>query len=193
MLIYLRVLKESFVFAVSALRNNKLRTLLSLVGVTIGIFSIIAILAAVDSLKKEIEGTMSGLDSQTAIVSKFSFGPTDIPRWRWEQFPEITYDEFQYLERNFPYSAASTFTVSVPNESIKYEANQVDNVPVSAVTDDYYNIEELRLEEGRFFNASESHSGSHVAVVGYEVAIKLFGEPHLAIGKTIRLYGRKFT
>jgi len=56
MLIYLRVLKESFYFAISALVNNKLRTFLSLLGVTIGIFSIIAVLAAVDSLKNEIEG-----------------------------------------------------------------------------------------------------------------------------------------
>ena len=55
MLIYLRVLKESFNFAINALRNNKLRTFLSLVGVTIGIFSIIAILAAVDSLKKKLK------------------------------------------------------------------------------------------------------------------------------------------
>ena len=59
MLIYLRILKESFNFAINALKNNKLRTLLSLVGVTIGIFSIIAVLAAVDSLKKEIEGSIN--------------------------------------------------------------------------------------------------------------------------------------
>ncbi|MEM7187750.1 MAG: ABC transporter permease, partial [Bacteroidota bacterium] len=63
MIIYLRVLKESFGFAINALRNNKLRTFLSLLGVTIGIFSIIAVLAAVDSLKKEIEGQISGLDN----------------------------------------------------------------------------------------------------------------------------------
>jgi len=53
MLLYLRLLKESFLFAMNALRNNKLRTMLSLLGVTIGIFSIIAVLAAVDSLDKK--------------------------------------------------------------------------------------------------------------------------------------------
>ena len=54
MLVYLRLLKESFSFALNALRNNKLRTFLSLLGVTVGIFSIIAVLAAVDSLDKTI-------------------------------------------------------------------------------------------------------------------------------------------
>ena len=192
MLIYLRVLKESFQFAINALRNNKLRTFLSLVGVTIGIFSIIAVLAAVDSLKKEIEGTISGLDKSTIVLVRFSFGPTDVPRWKWEQFPDVTYDEYQYLERNLNQIEAATFTLNVPSENIKYEDNQVDKVAVGAVTDKYYQIEDLHLEEGRFFNESESNSGSNVIVLGYEIANKLFGNAADAIGKSVRVYGRRF-
>lgn len=192
MLIYLRVLKESFNFALNALRNNKLRTFLSLVGVTIGIFSIIAVLAAVDSLKREIEGSISGLDNSTIIIMRYSFGPTEIPRWKWQQFPDVTYEEYQHLERNMPNLEAATFTLNVPNESIKYEDNQVDNVPIGAVTDSYYDIEALKLEEGRFFNASESNSGSMIVVLGYEIAQQLFAGSANAIGKEVRIYGRKF-
>ncbi len=193
MLIYLRVLKESFNFAISALKNNKLRTFLSLVGVTIGIFSIIAVLAAVDSLKKEIEGSISGLDNKTIIIMRVNFGPTDVPQWKWEQFPDVTFEEYQYLERSVPNIEAITYTLNVPNETIKYEENQVVNVPIGAVTDSYYNIENLKLAEGRFFNASESNSGSHVVVLGDEIANKLFGGGAQAIGKKVRIYGRKFT
>lgn len=193
MLIYLRVLKESFNFALNALTNNKLRTFLSLVGVTIGIFSIIAVLAAVDSLKKEIEGSISGLDNSTIVIMRVNFGPTDIPQWKWQQFPDVTYEEYQYLERNTPNLDYATFTLNVPNETVKYEDNQVDNVPVGAVTDSYYFIETLKFDEGRFFNASESNSGSMVVVLGNEIANKLFGGSANAIGKKVRIYGRKFS
>ncbi|MGO3182381.1 MAG: ABC transporter permease [Aequorivita sp.] len=192
MLIYLRVLKESFNFAINALRNNKLRTFLSLVGVTIGIFSIIAVLAAVDSLKKEIQGSMSGLDNSTIIVMRFKFGPTEVPRWKWQQFPDVTFDEYQYIERNTPNLAEATFTLGVPNESVKYEDKQVDNVPIGAVTESYYYIESLKLAEGRFFNGSESNSGAMVVVLGDEIANQLFGGSANAIGKVVRIYGRKF-
>lgn len=192
MLIYLRVLKESFNFAINALRNNKLRTFLSLVGVTIGIFSIIAVLAAVDSLKKEIEGSMSGLDNSTIIIMRFNFGPTEIPRWKWQQFPNVTYDEYQYIERSTPNLAEATFTLGVPNESVKYEDKQVNNVPIGAVTESYYYIESLKLSQGRFFNGSESNSGAMVVVLGDEIANQLFGGSANAIGKEVRIYGRKF-
>ena len=78
MLVYLRLLKESFSFAMNALRNNKLRTLLSLLGVTIGIFSIIAVLAAVDSLDRKITKDLSSLDKNTIYLMKFLNPPPRI-------------------------------------------------------------------------------------------------------------------
>ncbi|MDC0007434.1 ABC transporter permease, partial [Winogradskyella sp.] len=96
MFLYLRLFKESFSFAFNALRNNKLRTFLSLLGVTIGIFSIIAVLAAVDSLDKQIKSQLNSLDSNTMYLASFSFGPTDVPRWKREQFDEISFNEYKH-------------------------------------------------------------------------------------------------
>ena len=100
MLVYLRLLKESFGFAINALTNNKLRTLLSLLGVTIGILSIIAVLAAVDSLDRKITKDLSSLDKNTIYLMRFSFGPSDIPQWKREQFPNVKFDEYTNLKES---------------------------------------------------------------------------------------------
>tara|TARA_R110002124_G_scaffold99337_1_gene245350 strand:+ start:88393 stop:89646 length:1254 start_codon:yes stop_codon:yes gene_type:complete len=193
MLIYLRVLKESFNFAINALKNNKLRTFLSLLGVTIGIFSIIAILSAVDSLKREIEGSLSGLDKNTIIIMRFPFTSTDIPQWKWRQFPDVKYDEYQYLKRTVPNLEAASFALNLSPEVIKYENNTVSNVNMAAITHEYADIEELQIEHGRFFNESESNNGSPLLIIGNEIANSLFGSAELALGKKVRLYGRRFT
>ncbi|MFD2822066.1 ABC transporter permease [Lacinutrix iliipiscaria] len=192
MLMYLRLFKESFSFAINALKNNKLRTFLSLLGVTIGIFSIIAVLAAVDSLKKDIKGSISSLDNSTLYIMRFSFGPSDIPQWKRQQFPDVTYEEFQFIEDRIPDVEAASYTLNVKQETIKYDGNTVENVEIGAVTSGYYDIESLQIAEGRFFNASESNSGSPVVVLGDEIAKSLFGQFD-PIGKIVRLYGRKFT
>lgn len=192
MLIYLRVLKESLAFAVNALRNNMLRTFLSLLGVTIGIFSIIGVLAAVDSLKAEVMSSLSSLDNSTIILMKYSFGPSEIPQWKREQFPDMSYEEYQFIKRDVPGVAAASFQLSVGQESVKYEDKIVTSVNVVPETEGYYNIEALQLGEGRFFNESESNSGSPVAVLGSEIAEGLFGGAD-PIGKEVRLYGIRFT
>ncbi len=192
MLIYLRVLKESLAFAINALRNNILRTMLSLLGVTIGIFSIIGVLAAVDSLKAEIKGSLSSLDNSTMILMRFSFGPSEIPQWKREQFPDVTYDEYQFIRREVPNVEAASFQLNVGAETVKYRDKIVTGVNITPVSEGYYNIEALQFAEGRFFNESEANSASPVAILGDEIADGLFGNAD-PIGKEIRLYGQRFT
>jgi len=193
MLIYLRVLKESFYFAINALTNNKLRTFLSLLGVTIGIFSIISVLAAVDSLKKEIKGSISSLDNSTIFLGRHSFGPTEVPIWKREQFPDVTFEEYQYLKKTLPNLNAASYTLNVQSETVKYDKKSVGNVEIGAVTEEYYEIESLKIAQGRFFNEAESSSGTPVVVLGDEIASTLFESSEASIGKKVRMYGRKFT
>jgi putative ABC transport system permease protein len=192
MLLYLRLLSESFSFAINALRNNKLRTLLSLLGVTIGIFSIIAVLAAVDSMDKKIKEDLSDMDMNTIYLMNFSFGPSEVPRWKREQFPKVTYDEFEFLKKSIPSIDKISFNFFARNESVKFESKTVNSIRVKPSTEDFFDIEPIKIETGRLFNAAESNSGSPVIVIGSEVANGLF-ENTDPIGKKIRLYGQKFT
>ena len=192
MLVYLRLLKESFRFALNALRNNKLRTLLSLLGVTIGIFSIIAVLAAVDSLDRKIKKDLSSLDKNTIYLMRFSFGPSEIPQWKREQFPNVKYDEYEYLKGSMNDVNQMAFQFFVNRESIKYQSATVSDINVVPVSHEFIEIEGLEFDEGRFYNESESNSGSAVIVLGNEITSGLF-EGANPIGKNIRLYGQRFT
>ncbi|MBV7269964.1 ABC transporter permease [Winogradskyella luteola] len=192
MLIYLRVLKESFSFALNALRKNKLRTFLSLLGVTVGIFSIIAVLAAVDSLDRNIKESLSSLDSNTMYLSRISFAPTDVPRWKREQFEDISYNEYKHLKSSLSDAKHVAFQLFVRRENIRYEAELVSSVNTVVVSHEFTDIQVLEFEKGRFYNESESNSGKAVVVIGSSIAKSLFGDLE-PIGKKVRIYGQKFT
>jgi len=191
MLVYLRLLKESFSFAMNALRSNKLRTLLSLLGVTIGIFSIIAVLAAVDSLDRKISKDLSSLDKNTIYLLKFSFGPTDIPQWKREQFPNVKYAEYIYMKGVMTNTEQLGYQIFTRRESIKYDSNIASDVNIVPVSHEFIDIQGLEFEKGRFYNESEANSGSAVIVLGSEIA-KLLFEDAEPIGKNVRLYGQRF-
>lgn len=176
----------------NALRNNKLRTMLSLLGVTIGIFSIIAVLAAVDSLDKKIKNDLSTLDKNTIYLTSQSFGPTDVPRWKREQFPEVNYEEFQYLKSNLNNVENLCFQYFAGTQSIKQESKTVTGVNVVPVTFEFADIQRMEIDNGRFFTEPESNNGSAVVVLGYDIAKSLFDDFD-PIGKTVRLYGQRFT
>lgn len=192
MLLYFRLLKESFSFAFNALKTNKLRTLLSLLGVTVGIFSIIAVLAAVDSMDKKIKDDLSDMDLNTIYLFNRSFGPSEIPRWKRDQFPNVTYEEYEYLKKSISDIDKISFNIFTRSENLKYGEKTVNSIRVNPSTSDIQYIQPIKVENGRFFNDSESNSGTAVIVIGSEVAAGLF--PTIdPIGKNIRLYGQKFT
>lgn len=192
MIVYIRLLKESFGFAMNALRNNKLRTFLSLLGVTIGIFSIIAVLAAVDSLDRKIKKDLSSLDSKTIFIFKYPFGPSNVPRWKIEQFPEMNYEEYLYLKNNCTKTGTLSYQYFTNNQNIKNESVTASSVSIRPCTFEYADIDLLELGEGRFFNESESNTGRNCIVLGYDIADALFSGSN-AINKEVRLYGQRFT
>jgi putative ABC transport system permease protein len=192
MLVYLRLLKESFGFAMNALTNNKLRTLLSLLGVTIGIFSIIAVLAAVDSLDRKISKDLSGLDKNTIYLIKFSFGPSEIPQWKRDQFPNVKYDEYTYMKGSMTNTDQMAYQIFTRKESIKYDSKTVSAINIVPVSHEFIDIQGLEFEKGRFYNESEANSGATVIVLGNEIAKSLFEDAE-PIGKNVRLYGKRFT
>jgi len=95
-MIFLKLFRESFLFAYDALRQNKLRTLLSLLGVTIGIFTIIAVFSAVDILRNNLQSSVDKLGNNSVYIGKWPWVMNDenFPWWKYMQRPTVRLNEF---------------------------------------------------------------------------------------------------
>ena len=192
MFIYLQLLKESFNFAIKSLRDNKLRTFLSLLGVTVGIFSIISVLAAVDSLNRSIQESLSGLDKNMINLSKYSFAPSSVPQWQRLSFPQVTYQEYEFLKRGLPNTEAVVYELFGLNSAVKYGGKTIPSMSVQATSAGVEQISDIRMGKGRFYNDAEANAGTAVTILGYEAAEQLFGEED-PLDKEIRVFGRRLT
>src|SRR5690625_3343599 len=120
MRVFFRVLQESLNFALNALRANRLRTFLSLLGVTFGIFSIVAVLAAVDSMKHEIVSSFEDMDSRTIFLSRMAFGQTDVPLWKRQQFEDISFDQYTSLQHTADVDEILCYNMLLPSLILLY-------------------------------------------------------------------------
>lgn len=189
-MLYLRLLKESLLFAVDSLVVNKLRTILSLLGITIGIFSMVSVFTMVDSLENNIRSSISSLGDNVIYVAKmpWNFDPNQ-PWWDYIRRPNPKLDEFRMLSKQVQNADALAMVVG-GNVTVKYKNNSMSNVEGNGVTDEYNQIWDLTIEKGRYITALESNNGRPVGVIGADVASSMFGTSD-PIGKKIKIKGRK--
>ncbi len=192
-MIFLRLLGESFSFAFSSLRQNKLRTFLSLIGITIGIMTIIGVFSAVDTLRNNLQSSVDKLGSNTIYIQKWpwEFGG-DYAWWKYMNRPVPTLRDFEKVKQRATNAEAVSYWVYAGNRTIKFKSNTVEGAQVSAVTHEYYKTWNFELEEGRYFSEAESKYGSAVAVIGHSIAEGLFPNQQAA-GKVANVMGRKVT
>lgn len=183
---------ESASFALEALRNNKLRTILSTLGITIGIFCIIMVLTMVESLERNVQNSVESLGKDVIFVEKWPwiFG-SDYKWWKFMNRPNTRLDELETIEAKASLASASALVVTLGNITVKYESNSVAGINVLGVSHDYDKIRSFNLYEGRYFTDNESRNGLPVAVLGYTIAQTLFPTSS-GIDKDILLKGRKY-
>ena len=167
---------------------NKLRTFLSLLGVMVGIFVISAVFAVVDSMEDNLMESFDMLDDDVFFIQKWpwSFGE-DYPWWKYVQRREPSIRDYKELESRLNLAEAVAFQMK-GMYSIKAGDNMMLNIPLAAVSHNYHEVISLNLGSGRLFNESESASGAPVAVIGNDVAEKLFGKVE-ALGKKLKVKG----
>lgn len=188
-----RIFFESVRQAFQQLSGNKLRTALSLSGITIGIFCVIMVLSAVDSLEANIQESFKQLGDDVVYVSKMPWGedPQRGNFWKYQRRPEFSYRDFEEIRDNVQSSSISTFTVFIGGSTVEYHTSNASNVFVVAVTPHYKDMFGLKFYKGRYFSPVEFQRGTNQIVIGYDVAQTLFRPSEDPIGKYIKIKGQR--
>jgi len=189
MFLFLRLIRESYLFAFQAIVVNKLRTFLSLLGITIGIFAVITVFTIVDSMEITIRKNIESLGNNVLFIQKWpwAFGG-DYPWWKYLNRPLPTNSEMNEMVKRSNGIDCATFMLSA-TKTVKHLDRSLDNVEVLCVSQDYDRVWTLNLGDGRYFTPNESGSGKNVAVIGSNIAETLF-ENVDPIGKQIKVFGR---
>ncbi|MDA0945515.1 MAG: hypothetical protein RLZZ314_1242 [Bacteroidota bacterium] len=187
-MLWFRLIRESLSFAWQAIWTNRLRTLLSLLGVMVGIFVISAVFTVVDSLESELRDTFNMLDDDVLFVTKWPWAAGgDYPWWKYVQRRPPSERDMELLVPRLSLASAAMFQTKAFLDA-ESGNNRMSGVVVGGGSHQYDQVISLNIEHGRYFTPSESAGGSPVAIVGYEIANQLFGK-HDAVGETFKIRG----
>ena len=189
MMLILRLIRESYFFAFQAIIVNRVRTILSLLGISIGIFCVISVFTVFDSMEYAIRKSIASLGSNVLYVQKWPWAMGgDYPWWKYWQRPECSLDDSREIEKRTNLAEAVSFMAQV-NKTVKYRNNYVENVGILGVSQDFDKVWNFELSDGRYFSPNESASGRNIAIIGADIGSNLFqeGDP---IGKKIKVLGR---
>ena len=187
----LTILWNSFKMAIGELKANKLRTFLSLFGITIGIFCIIGVLATIDSLQSKIKSDLSSFGNNSVYIDKWDYsGGPEYPWWKFVKRPSPKMEEMEFVKKKSTLASNMAFFMQT-QESFSYEDNILKGVNLYGVTPEYKNIQSFNIGYGRYFNESDFTRGVPYGVIGFKVAEELYGKADKGVGKTITYKGRK--
>ena len=189
-MLFIKLIIESFLMALHSVTVNKMRTILTLSGITIGIFAIISVFTVVDSLQSNIRENIASLGDNVIYIQKWPWSfDSDYKWWEYMKRPVPKISEYEEILKKAQTVDVATFSVSTGRQ-IKYGKNTFNDGGIWANTYEFNQIRSFEIEKGRYFSQYESNSGKNVALIGNKVYNELFenAEP---IDKFIKIEGRK--
>jgi putative ABC transport system permease protein len=191
-MVFLRLIKEGFFIAINSIVTNKLRTFLSLFGITVGIFAIISVFTVLDWMEGAIKDSIASLGDDVIYVQKmpWSFDP-NIAWWDIIMWPQPDKDDYEAIRKKSTRAETANYSVFF-NRTLKYRDSQVNNAVFWATTHEFENVRTFDIEEGRYFSPFESSTGKPVAIIGAVLAEEIFDRAS-PVGKEITIGGHKTT
>ncbi len=191
----LNIIGTGMVQAFKELKANKLRSTLSLTGITIGIFCIIAVFTVLDSLKRNIREEVATLGSDVIYINRWPWMDDggEYKWWEYWQRPSMSLSELRAVQDNVKEAGIATLQLSISGKTIKYNDNEVSGFAGYAVTQDFDKLQNIEITEGRYLSPSELDAGANSLVIGAELFEALFKGDINPVGKNVRYLGKKFT
>lgn len=191
---FTKIVSTSFRQAFQELKANKLRSTLSLTGITIGIFCIIAVFTVLDSLKKNIKEEVSTLGNDVLYIGRWPW-MDDGGEYKWWEYwrrPSMTLTELHTIQTNVPDAGIVTLQLPINGHSIRYTDNDISGFSAYAVTQDFDKLQNIEVSNGRYMSISEIDGGVNALVIGAELYDNLFKGNVNPIGKSISFLGKNF-
>lgn len=190
--VLLKVLYESIVQGLHQLTANKLRTFLSLLGITIGIFSIVSVQSAIDSMKVSVKNSFNELGSDVVYIDRNPWDETNDDNFRiYEKFPEPNYKEYLELEERLDLAKYISYCGFSNGSVIKYQNSSIEGAFIMGPSFDYASVQNIKFKAGRWFTNNEYNTASNKLILGATLADELFQDIN-PVGKYVRLYGSKY-
>ncbi|UCD16759.1 MAG: ABC transporter permease [Candidatus Zixiibacteriota bacterium] len=189
-------LKDGILLALGSLASNKFRSGLTILGVLIGVWSVIAMTSLIKGLDNAVQQSITDLGSNILFVSRYS-PDTDFDELTDEQRNRkpITRDEADAIARNCPAVAAVSpedYYFARGGNSVKYKNRKANRPLVVGVLQDYIKVRTTGLSQGRFISKIDNQTRASVCVIGDDIRTAIFPEDD-PIDKQIRVNNYRFT
>lgn len=178
--------------AAKELFSSKMRSFLSLFGISIGILCLISVFSAVDSLEKNIQKSINSLGGDIIYVGKWPwlFTDSEYPWWKYVQRPVVSREDFFALDGKVKTASAMSLWRFINAFDLKAEDSYLEKVSAFAITKEYNVVRAFELEQGRYFSELEFERETPKVILGHEITLQLFDNIKTAVGTTLKVDGK---
>ena len=188
-------LSETILMALKAVWVHKLRSALTLLGMVIGVMAVVVVVSLIEGFNVYVDEKIVGIGAKTFTVYRFDvfkdFKDTDALMEAQRRNKNLTLEDFDFLKSHVTLIDDIGAKATATTYQIKRGAQALEEVPVDGATPNIAAIENVQVEEGRYFTETEESTAARVAYIGAAVAEKLFS-PVSAIGNEIIISGMPF-
>lgn len=183
---FLYEIKEGFFIALRAIRANKVRSILTMLGIVIGVTSVVVMSTAIKGIDKAFQDGVSALGSDVLYVDKWAWF-SNVDWWKIRARKNLTMEDYQKFKAlaKLPSAIAPTLWTM---QTVKFDEQSISSVFCTGTTSEYVKTTNFTFASGRFFTDIESNASRYVAVLGSDVAKNLFPRGD-GLEKTIKIGG----